>query len=345
MRIVFLTSLLLSILASPFATASDPAGVAEIAQYSGPDRAQRLLEGAKREGELTFYTAMDEKDNAFIVAAFEKKTGIKVNVWRSGKNKVLQRVITEARAGHSVVDFVQAPSPEMEALHREKLLQAVRSPAQKQIIPAALPAHGEWTGMRVNVYVQAYNTQKVSRDELPRSYEQLLNPRWKGKLGVEAKGQEWFYAVVQSMGEEKGLRFFRDLASTNGLSVRSGNSLLANMVVSGEVPFALTVYSYSVEQNHANGAPIDFIVLPPTVAHTDGIGVTRGAPHPYAATLFYDFLLSDGQKLVSDHHGLTTNRRDEATLARFNPTFIDPSRILDTYEKWSKLYDDVLQGR
>ena len=215
MRIVFLTSLLLSILASPFATASDPAGVAEIAQYSGPDRAQRLLEGAKREGELTFYTAMDEKDNAFIVAAFEKKTGIKVNVWRSGKNKVLQRVITEARAGHSVVDFVQAPSPEMEALHREKLLQAVRSPAQKQIIPAALPAHGEWTGMRVNVYVQAYNTQKVSRDELPRSYEQLLNPRWKGKLGVEAKGQEWFYAVVQSMGEEKGLRFFLSIFQKN----------------------------------------------------------------------------------------------------------------------------------
>ncbi len=318
---------------------------AQVPLYEGADRMQRLQEGARREGSLMLYTSMDEKDNALIVAAFEKKTGIKVNVWRSGKDKVLQRVIAEAQAGHPVVDFVLNPSPEMEALHREKLLQAVRSPVQKQLIPAALPAHGEWTGMRVYVFVQSYNTQKVRRDELPRTYQDLLDPRWKGRIGVEAKQQEWFYALVQAMGEEKGLRFFRELAAKNELSLRTGNSLLNNMVISGEVPFALNVYSYLPERGRAQGMPIDYIALSPTIAYTDGIGIARQSPHPYAATLFYDFLLTEGQKIVAQQYSLTTNRSNEAILAKLNPIYIDASRVLDTYEKWNKLYGDVLQGR
>jgi iron(III) transport system substrate-binding protein len=318
---------------------------AQVPIYEGADRTQRLLDGARREGTLTVYTSMAEKDTARLVSAFEKKHGIKVSIWRSGKHKVLQRVITEARAGRNEVDFVLNPSPEMEALHREKLLQPVRSPMQKELIPAALPAHGEWTGMRVYVFVQGYNTQKVKREELPKTYEDLLHPRWKGRLGIEAKEQEWFYTIVQSMGEERGLRFFHDLVATNGLSVRSGNSLLNNMVVSGEVPFALTLYSYLPQQAKTNGAPIDYIALSPTIAYTDGIAIARNAPHPHAATLFYDFMLSDGQKIVSQHNAITTNRRDEAVLARFKPIYIDPPRVLDSYEKWTQLFDDTLQGR
>lgn len=318
---------------------------AQVPMYEGADRMQRLQEGARREGSLMLYTSMDEQDNARIVAAFEKKTGIKVNVWRSGKNKVLQRVIAEARAGRYEADFVLNPSPEMEALHREKLLQPVRSPVQKQLIPVALPAHGEWTGMRVYVFVQSYNTQKVRRDELPRSYQDLLDPRWKGRIGIEVKQQEWFYTLVQAMGEDKGLRFFRELMAHNDVSLRNGNSLLNNMVISGEVPLALNVYSYLPERARAKGAPIDYIALSPTIAYTDGIGITRRAPHPYAATLFYDFLLTEGQKIVAEQNSLTTNRSDEAILAKFDPVYIDPGHVLDSYEKWGKLYDEILHGR
>jgi iron(III) transport system substrate-binding protein len=318
---------------------------AQVAMYEGADRAQRLVDGARREGALTVYTSMAEKDSARIVAAFEKQYGIKVNVWRSGKHKVLQRVVTEAKAGRHEADFVLNPSPEMEALHREKLLQPVRSPMQKELIPAALPAHAEWTGMRVYVFAQSYNTQKVSRDELPRSFQDLLDPRWKGRLGIESKQSEWFSALVQAMGEEKGLRYFRDLIATNNVSLRNGNSLLNNMVISGEVPLAMNVYSYLPEQAKANGAPIDYITLSPVIAYTDGIGITRHAPHPHAATLFYDFMLSEGQKIVSEHKAVTTNRRDEAALARLKPVYIDPARVLDTYDKWATLYDDTLNGR
>lgn len=321
------------------------AAQAQVPAYQGADRAQRLLKGARAEGRLNLYTSMAEKDSARLVEAFEKKHGIKVNVWRSGKNKVLQRVVTEARAGRHEVDFILNPAPEMEALHREKLLQPVWSPRQRDLIPAALPAHREWTGMRVYLFAQPYNTDQVSPAEVPASFDELLHPRWKGRLGIEAKQAEWFYALVQAMGEETGLRFFRELVATNAPSLRSGNSLLNNMVVSGEVPLALNVYSYLPEQARAAGAPVDYVVLAPAVAYTDGIGVARRAGHPHAATLFYDFLLDEGQAIVSGQKSLTTNKRDQALLAKHKPVYLDPVRVLDNYEKWTTLYDDTLNGR
>jgi len=314
-------------------------------QHQGPDRAQRLIEGARDEGRLMLYTSMAEKDVQELVGAFEERYGIKVDVWRSGKNKVLQRALAEAGAGRNVVDVVQNPAPEMEALHREKLLQPVSSPLHEQLIEQALPEHGEWAGMRTYVFVQAFNPQRVSRDELPTSYQDLLDPRWKGRLGIEAKNQEWFMTLMQQMGQAQGLDYFQKLVATNGLSLRTGHSLLANMVVAGEVPFAMTMYSYLVEQKKAEGAPIDYVALAPTIAYTDGIGIAREAPHPHAAMLFYEFMLSEGQKMVAMDHQITTHRRDQSKLDAFSPVYIDPASVLDTYDEWRKRYDDVLNGR
>lgn len=323
-----------------------PQARAQPALYEGPDREQKLLEGARREGgRLAYYTSMAERDSQRVLAAFEAKYGIKVSTWRSGKNRVLQRVINEARAKRTEASVVLNPSPEMEALRQERLLQPLRSPYAADLIPAAVPAHREWTGVRVYVFVQPYNTKLVQRDELPKKLEDLLHPRWKGRLGIEAKEQEWFYTLLQTMGEDKGMRFFKQLATTNGLSVRLGNSLLMNMVVSGEVPLALTAYSYLVEQAKAAGAPIDYIALQPTIAYTDGIGVLKDAPHPHAAALFHDFMLSEGQVLLRAAHHLISRRSEEGRFARFNPVFIDPVRVLDDYDRWGKLFEAAINGR
>jgi iron(III) transport system substrate-binding protein len=330
------------LVAGPAAQAAEPV---PITMYQGADRTQRLLEGAKKEGALNLYTSMAAADDRLLIDAFEKKYGIKVKVFRSAKNILLQRVITEARAGRYEADFVGNPSPEMEALVREKLLQPVISPVQKDLIPAALPAHKLWTGFRVYLFVEAYNTDKVSKDELPKTYEDLLDPKWKGRLGIESKQQEWFYTLVQAMGEKKGLQYFRDLVRNNQVSQHNGNSLLTNMVVSGEVQMGLGLYSYLTDQRKGKGAPIDYISLSPAIAYTDGLGIPAKAPHPYAATLFYDFMLTDGQKIVSEGKAFTTNKRDQAVLAKFNPIYMDAPHILDTYDRWVKLYDDVLNGR
>jgi iron(III) transport system substrate-binding protein len=294
---------------------------AQPAQYEGGDRAQRLIDGARREGTVTVYSSMVDKDLRRLAGEFEKKYGIKVNLWRSGKNKVLQRVVTEAQVGRHEADVVHNPAPEMEALYREKLLQEVRSPAQGDLIAGALPAHRMWAGARIYIFVRAYNTSKVKREELPATWAELLDPRWKGRLGIEGKEQEWFYTLVQSMGESKGLAFFRQLVATNGLSVRQGSALLNNMVVAGEVPMALTLYSYLPEQSKKAGAPIDWFYLAPTIAYTDGIGVAKNARHPHAAVLFYDYMLGEGQALMTEMHHVVTNRGYNNGLAvstRFN---------------------------
>ena len=308
-------------------------------------RPRELADAARREGTLTLYSSMVDKDLRRLVAEFERRYAVRVNVWRSGKAKVLQRVVAEARAGRNEVDVVHNPSVAMEALHREKLLQPVDSPLHATLIPEAVAPHREWAGPRVYIFVNGFNTAQVKREELPRSYADLLDPRWKGRLSIEGKEQEWFVTLVRAMGEEKGMRFFRELVATNGISVRMGNSQIVNLIAAGEVPFALALYSYLPEQAKRAGAPVDWVALAPTVAATDAIGIAKRAPHPNAALLFYEFMLGDGLAIMEELGHVVSSRARVAQLAPFNLTFIDPAVIISDYDRWTRLYEETLQGR
>jgi len=326
------------------AQAQDGKGVlAGLAVYEGADRDQRLLEGARREGFLSLYTSFPPEDVATLNAAFEKKYGVKARAWRAASEKVLQRVVAEAQAGRDEVDLVDSNSVPLELLRRQGLLQAVRSPHQAELIPAAVPAHREWAWARLSVFVQAYNTRLVKKSDLPASYADLLDPRWKGKLGIEASDEDWFAEVVQALGEEKGLRLFRDLAAKNGLSVRRGHSLLAQMVASGEVPFALTVYNFTAEQLKGQGAPLEWFTLAPAVAHGNGFAVLRRAPHPHAALLYYDFMIGEeGQRILAERKSVPTSRKIRTYLDRDALRIIDPVRLVGQSERWAKLYEDII---
>jgi len=293
---------------------------------------------------VNVYSSMAEKDLRRLAAEFESRHGIKVNLWRSGKNRILQRVLSEARAGRHEVDVIHNPAPEMEALHREKLLQPMRSPRLAELIPQAVAAHREWAGPRVYLFVQAYNTRLVDKADLPKTYVDLLHPRWKGRIAIEGKEQEWFYTLVQTMGEAEGLKFFRALAA-NGLQVRMGNALLTNLVVAGDVPFALTLYSYLPEQQRRAGAPVNWIALAPTIAATDAVGVAARAPHPQAAALFYEFMLGDGQALMAAMGHVISHRRIALQLERYQPKFIDPAAVIQDYDRWTKIFEDTIYNR
>src|SRR5262249_1083225 len=151
-----------------------------------------------------------------LVSAFEKKYGIKVESWRAGSEEITQRIVTEARGKHFAADAVLNNGPGLEALHREHLLQAVNSPYLPDLYPAAIPPHREWAGFCYNVLLAAYNTNLVSQDELPKSYEDLLDPKWKGRLGIEADDSDWFAGVAGELGGDKGIDLFRKIAATNG---------------------------------------------------------------------------------------------------------------------------------
>jgi ABC-type Fe3+ transport system substrate-binding protein len=316
--------------------------VAAVATYQGADRAQRLLEGAKKERALMVYTSAPVDDYAVFSAAFERKYGVKVRVWRASSEKVQQRGVTEAGAGRFDVDVFDTNGPEMESLHREKVLQEVKSPYLADLIPQAVMPHREWVGTRLNIFALAYNTRLVKKDELPKKWDDLADPRWKGRLGIEAADEDWFAGVIGVLGEDRGLKLFREIVTRNGLSVRKGHTLLTNLVAAGEVPLALTVYNYKAEQLKNKGAPIDWFVIPPAIARPNGIGVARRAPHPSAAVLFYDFMLSDAQALLLQRDFVPTSRKIKTKLNQFPIKFVDPSDMLDHEAKWSRLYEEII---
>jgi iron(III) transport system substrate-binding protein len=336
---------LLLLVALGVPVAAQSATLTELAMYSGPDRTERLIAGAKKEGVLNIYSSVTTDDMRVLVAAFEKKYGVKMQFWRASSESILRRTLIEQRANRFEVDAIETSAAEMESLHREGMLQEVRSPHLADITPAALRPHREWVGDRLNIIAAGYNTKLVRKDELPKSYEDFADPRWRGRLGIESDDAVWFGALANVLGEEKLVRMFRDMVRVNGVSVRKGHTLLANLVVSGEVPFALTVYHYKAEQLKSSGAPIDWYVLPPGFARFLGTGVMKRAPHPHAAVLFFDFMLYEAQQLLVSRDFTPTNMKVRPLDIAFN--VVDPAQILDQGDKWTKLYDEIVvkQGK
>jgi iron(III) transport system substrate-binding protein len=316
--------------------------VAELAAYDRPDREQKLLAGAKKEGELQIYTSAQSDDMGALVAAFEKKYGVKVTMWRSSSEKVLQRFVQEARAGRNTMDVAETNGPELEAMHREKLTEKMSSPYLKDLIPQAILPHGEWTGTRLNVFVQAYNTKAVKKEELPRKWEDLADPKWKGKLGIEQEDSDWLAGQAAEMGEQKAVATFKNIVDKAGVSVRKGHTLLTQLVASGEIPLALTVYNYKAEQLKGKGAPIDWFTIGPAIARPNGIAVNKKAPHPHAAVLFYDFEISpEGQGILAKRDFVPTSKKVDTPLNKIPMKFVDSRVHLDEFQKWEKLYEDL----
>jgi len=340
-RAVVLALTTVALCAPTFARAQAGSGMA-LATYTGADRMQRLMDGAKKEGKLTIYTSAPVDDVKAMTDLFEKKYGVKVTVWRSSSEKVLQRGVTEARAGRHDADIFETNGPEMEALVREKILTPVNSPTLNDLIPEAKFKHGAWVGSRLNIFAFGYNTNLVKKDELPKKYEDLLDSRWKGRLGIEAEDADWFAGVASQIGEEKGVKLWKEIVAKNGVSVRKGHTLLTNLVASGEIPLAITVYNYKAEQMKNKGAPIDWFVIPPAIARANGVGVNGSAPHPHAALLWYEFEIGeDGQKLLLSRDFIPTNKKVETKLNKFPLKFVDSAKMLDEGQKWEKLYAET----
>ena len=336
-----------AIAAPPVAAQSDTPAFDTIALYNGPDRMARLIAGAKKEREVDVYTSETVNDEAALGAAFQKKFGLRLNVWRGSATDILQRTVTEARGGRFSVDAIETGAITMESLQREQLLQRVDIPALADLKPQAIRPHHEWIGTRYNVFVAAYNTAAVNNKDLPKSYADLTNPKWKDKLGVEAESSDWFGTLTEALGGERGVALFRDIVAKNGISVRRGHTLLANLVVSGEVPLAISTYLYKVAQLKARGAPIDWFTIPPVVARFEGVGVARRAPHPYAAMLYLDFMLTDAQAILAKRDFLPASAKvPPASAAALPPgtalTFIDPAKALDQNRDWSTTYRQIV---
>jgi iron(III) transport system substrate-binding protein len=324
---------------------AQPDALAAIDGLPGEARERALAEGARREGDLMVYHSTQSEDLKPVFDAFTRKYGVKVREWRSSSENIVQRVVSEARAGKFEVDFIENNSPEMEALRRENLLRRMDSPHFADMRPGTLGAHRTYATSTMDVFVQAYNTDRVKREELPKSYRDLLNPRWKDRLGIEAEDQAWFGTLLAKLGEADGAKLFRDIVAANGVSARKGHTLLANLVATGEVAFALTVYNYKPAQLKARGAPIDWIVIPPAVAQLHAVAVHAKAQHPFAAALLYDFFLGEGQAILAAGSFVPSSRKVASPLGDLAITPIDSAEAIDNQDAWLKAFQDTFIRR
>jgi iron(III) transport system substrate-binding protein len=328
--------------AAALAHAQAPSDLDAVMKLTGDARMKALVDGAKKEGEVMVYHSSQTEDLKPVFEGFTQKYGIKVRDWRSSSENVVQRVINETRAGKRDVDFIENNAPEQEALVREKMLRTMDSAHFPDLRPGTLPAHRQWATSTLDVFVQTYNTDRVKKDELPKSYDDLANPRWKGRLGIEAEDWGWFGTIVEKMGQDKGVKTFRNIVSTNGISVRKGHTLLAQLVATGEIPYALTVYSYKPPQLKDKGAPIDYMTLEPVVAQMHAVAVPAKASHPYAAALLFDYFLGEGQQLLASKHFTPSSTKVPSAFANVQLKFIDPAENLDKQQQWIKQFDDVV---
>src|SRR6185436_9897202 len=197
---------------------------ADTGRFTGPDRTQRLIAGAKKEGALTLYSSAQTQVMTAVGQAFEKKYGVKVDLWRGSSEQILQRAQTEARAGRLVADVMETAGPNIEGANRAGLLQDIVTPVTAELMPEAYVPGRPWIVSRLSVFVIAYNTNRVRKADIPATYEGLLDPKWKGRLGIEADDNNWLMTATAALGEERGLKLMRDIVARNGISVWKGHS-------------------------------------------------------------------------------------------------------------------------
>jgi iron(III) transport system substrate-binding protein len=331
-------------IAVAFCTTNAGAQIADnsaIYLYKGADRTDRLIAKAREEGTLTFYTSMATTESGPLAQAFEKKYGVKVQLWRALSENVLQRALTEARGGRRALDVVETNAPEVEALAREQVVAEFDSPHIADLPAWAIPPHRRWFSDRANLWVTGYNTAKVKREELPATLDGFADPKWKGRLALEATDSDWMYGVVQFMGEERGLAFFRKLAALKP-EMRKGHILVAQLVAAGELQVCPTIYSGNADSIKEKGGPIDWVAVEPLVGRPQAIALAKNAPHPHAALLFADFVLSpEGQKLLADMGRNPSSRTQKTLLDRHKYVMVDPIKWLDAAPKWEKVWNEL----
>jgi len=317
----------------------------DIYLYAGADREARLAEGAKKEGQVLFYSTLTVQDGKVLGAAFERKYGVKVVHWRGSAEKILQRALSEFRAGRNDADVFETNAYRMEVLYREKLLEDFHTPAFEELSPAAFPrGHRQYVADRFAFFVAGYNTNLVKPADVPSSYEDLLLAKWHGRLAIEATDVLWFAALVKAMGEDRGLAYFRRLAAMKP-TIRHGHILAAQLVASGEIPLLVTAYNNNIETLKKSGAPVEWKPLAPTFGQASAIALARHSRRPHSALLFTEFVLSrEGQEILKNVNRVPASLAVASELNKFPHAMIDPALALDDGDKWDKLWSNLFLG-
>lgn len=342
--------LVLALVAPQAGAGPSASTVSQVALYKGADRQAVLEAGARREGALFIYTSMDLEESEPLMKAFTQKYPfIRGEIYRASGEDVAQKIITEYRGRKYAADIFEGTGIDVAKFFNEKFGQAFFTPRAGTYPRQAKDPQGLWVTTRYNMLVLAWNTNLIPLAEVPRRYEDLLDPKWRGKIGLEADDQIWLATLLEFWGESKGMEFFRRLSQQQML-IRKGHTLLANLIVAGEVPLSPNIYNHRPPRLTRRGAPIDWRPLEPVVAVPHVIGLPQRAPHPHAAMLFIDFLLStEGQQMLSKLGRVPSHPFVPADPPNLNAGFayrlLDPNVFLQNFSRYDQLWQELFIQR
>ena len=328
---------------------SDAAGrsltSSELFFYQGADREQILLEGAKKEGQLVFYNSHTWFKS--VAQEFEKKYPfMKVSVWRADGADVMKRVLEESLAGRFLADVVESTEANIGGLHKRQLLQEHHSPELRffkdEVLGKGKRGVFYWADRETYISL-GFNTNHVSIEEAPKRTQDLLDPKFKGKISFAggATAARWVGAAIDALGRD----FIEKLSRQDVTVHKLSGAALANLVVTGEVPISPTIFDSNMFVAKNKGAPVEWRPMEPVVANVGYSSVVAKAPHPHAALLFIDYLHSkEGQQVVVKG-GLSSPRDDVDSLVpqKFKKTYLEAKYSLDEYEKKLDEWEDLIQ--
>jgi iron(III) transport system substrate-binding protein len=304
---------------------------------------EKTLELAKKEGRVSFYTTMGADECRLLVEAFQAKyPSIRVDMTRLGSEKILQRILTESRAGSHLFDAASNSGMEIHMLAKTGLLARYMPPDFSSFMADAKDPAGRWVDMYSNLRMIGYNTRLVPKEKAPRRYEDLLEPGWKGQIGFPEGQYSWFATMLKIMGEERGRKFFQGLARQD-LNYRGAQVLIAQMISAGEFNLGFT-YDTQILRFKGRGAPIDAAPMPFVTKNIHPLALAAHAPHPNAGKVFIDYVLSrEGQQFIKNL-GRVVSRSDipQEEIARTkviseDVTIADRlSQVMDEYKKYMR---------
>lgn len=295
-----------------------------------------LIEAAKKDREVVFYTTTNLEEAVAMSRHFKAKYPfLEVNINRAEGERIVTKVLQETRAQKFLVDVIQTPAFYLYALKKRGILGEY-APGDDRFYPRNFKEEKYWTTTYYNPYVVLYNTKLIAAQNLPKRYEDLLHPFWKSKMILEKDKIDWFTAMLHIMGREKGLKYMRDLSKQNPM-LRIGQTLITQLVAAGESALQINSNAITVNRLRQKGAPIDWVAPGPLPGLMVGVGLTAQAPHPGAARLFVDFLLSkEGQQLYQSA-GRLVARSD---LSQDESMKVRGAQIVPVDPAWAENFDE-----
>lgn len=331
----------------------------EILLYRGADREQRLLDGARNEGEVVIYSAMivNQALRPLALAFREKYPFIKLTYWRADPESIMAKLGAEVRAGNVLADVVEGNGIGELAVQANLALH-YDVPAVTDYAEQYRDPQHYWTATRLSYYSLAYNTRQVPADKVPKTYADLLDPAWKDKMAwrvEDSTGADLFITNLRvAWGEDKALAYLKRLKDQRLVNFSAGSArTLVDRVLAGEYAIALNIFAHHPLISAAQGAPVNSRLLDPVPSTASTMVIAKGLRHPYAAALLADFILStEGQEILAKAEYFPA-RADVPPLPGLRPViprdagvpedFLSPQKFLQYTDSSEKIFQDIFR--